>query len=323
MKYITNPINAFLLIKRASSDITIIEKRFSEQSNDFLTKIKHLQPEDDDLEGAVEGLIRLEIIYRLKSIDFARGIIDGTKTRAEMTAHDLFVIGEVTYKITGKDYFAEDYLLMSWEMIQKGLDVDEEVNVNKLLLILTSIYQRNGDYVKALATTINLIERNPGNEEYMNLKNVVEKEFNTHGTSNIIKADPYSDYFPRDGNYQVYKEEILYSQVCRGNLTKSPQEASKLKCRYTSTSAFSKLARFKVEEANLDPYVVLFIDVVSDSEIEFLKEVTKPATTRAKTFGPTLATTKSNIRVAKLASFFDNAFDVTKKLAIRVEVSFD
>lgn len=75
----TIPLN-FLKIKRATADIKSIENRFLSE---------HFLPEDKDLLGVVEGLLRLQFFYKMKTKDLVDGIIDGEQKRPR---HYLFVI---------------------------------------------------------------------------------------------------------------------------------------------------------------------------------------------------------------------------------------
>lgn len=69
----------------------------------------------------------------------------------------------------------------------------------------------------------------------------------------------------------------IYEKLCNGEIERDPQTLAKLKCRYdTDGSPYSKIAPFKLEEASLNPYIVIYHNVISDQEIEVLKELTKP-----------------------------------------------
>lgn len=103
--------------------------------------------------------------------------------------------------------------------------------------------------------------------------------------SALLNDDSKEDTFveeERDGRYTLIKEFKLISQACSNKLKRSDKELSKLRCRLTSNSAFSKLAPFKVEEANLDPYIVVYHDVISDDEIEVFKKYSKSSLVRAQ-----------------------------------------
>lgn len=322
MKYITNPLNAYLMIKRATSDIQLIAKRFPEASKQLMEKIKIIQPEPDDLTGAVEGLLRAQFIYKLKSADFAKGVIDEIKTRKAMSPHDLYVIGLEAFKFSQEDYFTKEYLHMAWDQVKQGLDPDEEVEEVVLLGNLVTSYKRTGDYTKALMFMKKLMKKGQIMEELEPIVASLKKSHEQFGDSKKEERNPFSDNFVKNGYYSEEKEEILYSQVCRGNVTKSPKELSKLHCRYISNSPFSKLAPFKIEEANLEPYLILFVDVLSEYEMEFLKNASKPKVERAKTLTPSLEGQKSSLRVAQNSWHYDTDHELIRKLTLRIEVSF-
>lgn len=69
---------------------------------------------------------------------------------------------------------------------------------------------------------------------------------------------------------------VAYKKLCRGDSMQDPKLLSQLKCRYVSNnSPFLKIAPFKLEEANLKPYIVVYHDVMYDREIEKIREKSK------------------------------------------------
>lgn len=81
------------------------------------------------------------------------------------------------------------------------------------------------------------------------------------------------------GKRTVYtaKERRNYEMLCRGEIKPHIKITSQLKCRYvTNRSPFLKIAPLKLEEASLDPYIVVYHDVIYDSEIEIIKQMAKP-----------------------------------------------
>lgn len=319
-RYISNPLNSFLLIKRLTAELELIENLFPEESEEFFKDIKNLRPEKIDLSGAVEGLLRLQTVYKLKSDDFAKGIIDEEITRSALSPHDLFVIGEEAFKLKEQDFFVKEYLNLAWDMIEKKFDADQEVDLNDLLFYLTTSYNRTGDYANAIKTFERFILNNPDYEEGSKVKQALADNLQKHGNSKLSLIDPYVEDFAKDGHFTKEKEFILYRQACRRVLKKRLKEQAELQCRYVSNSAFSVLARFKIEEVNLDPLIVLFIDVISDAEIEILKNLTKPAIDRAQTGSDVQESIKSSFRVSKSAGHKDRKHKVLQKLSRRVEV---
>ncbi len=69
----------------------------------------------------------------------------------------------------------------------------------------------------------------------------------------------------------------MYEKACRGELSPTEEVKAKLKCRYvTNNVPFLKIAPLKLEEAYLDPYIVVYHDVMYDNEIETIKKLAKP-----------------------------------------------
>lgn len=113
--------------------------------------------------------------------------------------------------------------------------------------------------------------------------------------------------------YYTYNtnEKKVYEMLCRGEVTKTPRQLAQLKCKYvTNKSAFLKIAPLKLEEANLQPYIVLYHDVMYDSEIEVLKQMAKPRVMIVQPFD--LFTSHSLSRLIQvISSFFRIAIAVS------------
>lgn len=76
--------------------------------------------------------------------------------------------------------------------------------------------------------------------------------------------------------YTSYERQ-MYEKLCRGEVKPEPQLLAKLKCRYvTEKSPFLTIAPLKLEEASLNPYIVVYHDVIYDDEIELIKRMAKP-----------------------------------------------
>jgi hypothetical protein len=72
-------------------------------------------------------------------------------------------------------------------------------------------------------------------------------------------------------------ERDVYEMHCRLEHVMPAAVASKLKCRYTDRgNAFLRLARVKEEEAYLKPLILIYHDVIYDSEIETIKKLSVP-----------------------------------------------
>lgn len=191
--------------------------------------------------------------------------------------------------------------------------MDSDIDEDQLLDLLTTSHYQTPDYPSA-------IENLPiHNTSYPNISNC-DNQKNYSQCEMLSKNDPTSEMYERNQRFSQRKENILYSQVCRGSLTKSSKELAQLRCHYSSDNSCSLIGPFKIEEANLDPYITLIIDVVFDSEIEFLKNSSTQKLTRAKVYAQNSSISQTSQRVAKMTTFFDHDHEIIARISKRLEV---
>lgn len=135
--------------------------------------------------------------------------------------------------------------------------------------------------------TNELLELDPDHERANGNKRFYEKEIAKMAeekADKLLRGDngsPELDAQPADlgtstGVYTSH-ERKSYEKLCRGEVQRDPKLIAQLKCRYVSTnSPFLKIAPLKLEEINLKPYIVVYHDVIYDSEIEEIKQMAKP-----------------------------------------------
>lgn len=71
-------------------------------------------------------------------------------------------------------------------------------------------------------------------------------------------------------------QKIRYEKLCREDIKLTPKQKAPLRCRYVSNRPYLRIAPLKLEEAFLDPYIVTYIDVLYDSEIQTIKQLAQP-----------------------------------------------
>jgi prolyl 4-hydroxylase len=98
------------MIKRTSEDIDLYSNQINFIVARFQESIRDIKSSQNDLLGAVDGLLRLQSIYHLKTEDLANGIIDGAVTNEKMTAHELFTIASKARELQERGYLADEYL---------------------------------------------------------------------------------------------------------------------------------------------------------------------------------------------------------------------
>lgn len=84
-QYLSNPINAYLLVKRLTTDWKRIEELITEDvGKTFVANITNSRsdlkfPTDEDLNGAAVALMRLQDTYKLETAQVARGVLNGVQ----------------------------------------------------------------------------------------------------------------------------------------------------------------------------------------------------------------------------------------------------
>lgn len=106
--YLLNPINAYLLTKRLTSDWRDIEQIMSmDVGTQFIQNVTNYRdilkfPTEEDLTGAANALIRLQETYNLDTASLARGELNGVQYSTAMSSEDCFEIGRQMYN--NRDY---------------------------------------------------------------------------------------------------------------------------------------------------------------------------------------------------------------------------
>ena len=304
--YISNPLHAFLLIKRFTNDSFLIKEKIVMSNARFNSQTSSLSLSKIDLQGAVEGLDRLQMAYDLKTEDFTAGIIDGDKYNVSLSAHDLYVIAVELFN--GKRFsrsleYLEEALIKAKESVEFI-----EVSEANILLVMAEVYQEIGNYEKAIQTIDKVLKLRPEN-----MKDLIQKREDLQ-----LKLREEKVIVP-----QTPKEKLelrLTRKVCNGDVHRSNAHLSELHCRYESKSAFSKIAPYKLEEQHLDPLIVIYHDIISDNDIKIVKQLATDKLYQSVVFSDTgELLISSNIRISEVAWFEDESHQVIERLSKRIE----
>lgn len=219
------------MIKRLASDYELLYNRFTSDIDTFKEKMKQIVfVGDADLLSAIDGLFTLQRVYKLKTFDLAKGIIDDRATRKRLTAHDMYVLGFEGVQTDHHFYFGREFLRLAFRRIGKGRDEFEEVNEDELRQTL-------------------------------------------EGLESIVGLNPYQEEFDENVRLTDQNPQMLTEMVCRGELVKRSVETKDLQCRLVSNSPLTRISPFRVEEANFNPQILIFHDVLSNGDIDSLKNV--------------------------------------------------
>ncbi|CAB3409489.1 unnamed protein product [Caenorhabditis bovis] len=281
-EFVTNPINAYLLIKRLTTEWKKVENiMMNNRADTFIKNITENRvrsqvkfPGQEDLSGAAVALLRLQDTYKLDTHDLANGIIGGEKVSHKLSGHDIFEVGRAAYN--QKDY----YHTLMW--MQEALNKIENENPptveeSEILEYLAYALYQQGNVRRALALTKRLAKIAP---------NHPRAKGNVKWYEDMLQGKDMQGELPPIVNKRVEFDGIVerdaYEALCRGEIPPmEPNMARKLKCYLKRDRPFLKLAPIKVEILRYDPIAVLFKDVISDSEIEVVKELASPKLKRA------------------------------------------
>lgn len=292
--YLLNPINAYLLTKRLTSDWRDIEQVMTiDVGTQFLYNISDYRnvmkfPTDEDLAGAAFALIRLQDTYGMRTEDLAGGKLNGIQFSSEMSSEDCFEIGRQTYLNAD---FHHTILWMNEAL--KRINNHSQLTRADVLEYLAFSTFKQGNVREALDMTNELLRLAPNHQRARGNKNYYEKELMNLNQKALLRGDDGSDSVPQDnslefqhimGSPHTYDlpERKMYELTCRGEMRPPESIIKQLFCRYvTNGIPFLIIAPLKQEQMYIDPYIVVYHDVMYDSEIEVIKELAKPRFRRA------------------------------------------
>uniref|UniRef100_A0A182PPX1 procollagen-proline 4-dioxygenase n=1 Tax=Anopheles epiroticus TaxID=199890 RepID=A0A182PPX1_9DIPT len=332
--YLSNPVNAFLLTKRLTTDWRYVEnlmtyevgKEFLENVTSYRSVLKF--PSDEDLNGAAVALMRLQDTYNLDTAALARGMLNGVQYSTELSAGDCFELGRQSY-LNG-DYY-HTVLWMREAMDRLTSEVNRTATKEDVLEYLAFSTFKQGNIQTALLMTEELLELVPDHERAVSNKAYYEKELQKEAQQKILRGDDGSEEVPIDTTTKIQKggaahvynsnERKLYEQLCRGEQQPPIELRSKLVCRYTTNSSpFLRIGPLKLEEAYLRPYIVIYHDVMSDREIERIKQYARPRFRRATVQNYKTGELEfANYRISKSAWLKDAEDEMIRTISRRVE----
>ncbi|KYO20259.1 prolyl 4-hydroxylase subunit alpha-1 isoform B [Alligator mississippiensis] len=307
--YLAHPVNAYKLVKRLNTEWLELENLvLQDTTNGFIANLtiqRQFFPTEEDETGAAKALMRLQDTYKLDPETISKGVLPGTKYRSSLTVDDCFGMGKTAYN--DGDYY---HTVLWMQQALKQHEEGEESSITKaeILDYLSYAVFQLGDLRRAMELTRRLVsldsthERAGSNLRYF--EKLLEKERmatllneTSTRTEPVMQGGVYErppDYLP---------ERDIYEGLCRGEGVKmTPRRQKRLFCRYHDGNRNPHLliAPFKEEDEWDSPHIVRYYDVMSDEEIEKIKELAKPRLARATVRDPkTGVLTVASYRVSK------------------------
>uniref|UniRef100_A0A8C0FBP9 procollagen-proline 4-dioxygenase n=1 Tax=Bubo bubo TaxID=30461 RepID=A0A8C0FBP9_BUBBB len=254
---------------------------------------------------------------------------NGTKYRSSLTVGDCFGMGKTAYN--DGDYY---HTVLWMEQALKQHDEGEDTTVSKVEILdyLSYAVFQFGDLHRAMELTRRLIsldsahERAGSNLRYFEKllekeREEEEKEKSVNKTNTTTEPVVQSGAYERPLDY--LPERDIYEALCRGEGVKmTPRRQKRLFCRYHDGNRNPHLliAPFKEEDEWDSPHIVRYYDVMSDEEIEKIKQLAKPRLARATVRDPkTGVLTVASYRVSKSSWLEEDDDPVVAKVNQRMQ----
>ncbi|XP_030369286.1 prolyl 4-hydroxylase subunit alpha-1 [Scaptodrosophila lebanonensis] len=282
--YFQSPLNKFVLTKRLTLDWQRVENLMSTETGSMalgrLHKLRRNKrmPSSGEVAGAIDGLLRLQYIYRLPTKDIAAGILDGVPYGTELDAQLCLDIGRQALQ-DRKTLLAHSWALEARQRLnEESLELQPQI-----LALLVETKVELEDFQGANSTYHELIELQPASEQHA-------KNYETFMQANKDKLSQSKnitdEHDPVPEDFTGLPDDILYRYTCSGHIRPPPAEFRDLRCGFMSeTHPFLILAPLKVEELQREPLLVVYHDVIYQGEIDIIKNLTKNRFERAQVMG--------------------------------------
>ncbi|XP_033732613.1 prolyl 4-hydroxylase subunit alpha-1-like [Pecten maximus] len=281
-----NPVSVYKFTKVYTDEwdetFAAYKQNSHQEALDEILKLKKTyMPGQEDMNGVTDGLARLIGTYKISASEIANGTIKGIHT-GELTAHDCNSIAQ-DFHTREFTQLALDWYDVAIEKIQK--EVSEMVPTscqNETCLDWTE------NYVKMSITNIKisrdlaveLLQKQMRNFT-IDLQALLEEQEDDKELQESMEAEIMAMH--NDGSIQFYGKELIrnvhtkrsYEKLCRGAVESRVKDPS-LVCSYVNNDNHPLLLiqPAKIEYLSWSPYIVIYHDIMSDSETTTLQNLT-------------------------------------------------
>lgn len=281
--HVSNPINAFLVVKRFTADWDRVMDKFmrTNSTNEFLhnmtLKLEYF-PSYDDLNGAAMALLRLQDMYALSTHDLVRGDVHSPSDSLPMTASDCFEIGRLAY-LDSDFYHTVLWMRAALRLLDDDKHSQDFHRAYVLDYLAYATFMQDNVH-EALKLSEEILQLDPSNERVLN---------NTlHYVQMIAQQEADGATLPTDiknvrqvAQHRLTDEFITYERLCRGENTHELSGSTHLTCQLRRHHPIFYIRPLKEEVVHLEPRIVLFHDVLTAVNIDNIKQLATPLLNRA------------------------------------------
>ncbi|XP_034126995.1 prolyl 4-hydroxylase subunit alpha-2 [Drosophila guanche] len=315
--YFESPLNQYLLSKRLTVDWRRVENLMDADTGqkplERLLKLRRSpsMPNASELEGAIDGLLRLQFVYRLEAKHLAKGILDGVNHGTHLSPEHCLDIARLALR-DQHPRLAHAWLLEAKERLPQQPELHPQI-----LALLVQAKAELGDFLGVNGTYQELLNLQPASEEHA--RNYEQFMRNHAGTDGLYESKIIEEHAPIPEDPSQLDEFQAYSLTCSGHRRLTAGEERHLRCGYmTETHPFLLLAPLKAEELSHDPLLVLYHDVIYQSEIDTIRKLTTNKIRRATVLG-TKQSVVSNVRTSQITFIPKTEHQVLQTIDRRVE----
>jgi len=331
LKYLGNPVNSYLIIKRFTSGwkelasrLQIDDSRIEEINSLLSANEHHLPTYKTDLLGATASIFRLQDTYEITAREISDGKIkDVSKSAHQMTAEDCINIAN--YAHLAKRYVRMQEWSKEAERIMDDASLSDRIgNATRLsvyeLIGWTAYLSNNLEEASKYAKLV--LEIDPKNEAA--IKN--EEFYQFYKIENIENWLTEEQWDFAEAQKDLTNFQIgTFVELCQ--MRKTPvkvKDTSKLVCYYKKEEPVFRLKPMRVTRVHDNPEILIFHNVLNNEEIQTLKKLATPYLQQAQVVDPEINghIGEANYRIAKtmfLMDVFPGVKQIDKKLNLRFE----
>ncbi|KAH8417495.1 hypothetical protein KR222_001153 [Zaprionus bogoriensis] len=305
--YLSNPLNAFGLIRRMHEDWThwqqYMEQPVGAQQLDYIKQQRENLPSGTDLEEAATAIGRIQTTYGLNVSDMVKGRLNGRQYNVSLNALDCYAMGKFNFdQLRFADATQWIYEAIEWLNHNPNFPQPLTIDRAEVLHVYAEAFIKLNRYTDALSVINTALTVARDNVKLWLRKSEIET---------LIRTEP--DVKPKP----VLSMVGSYEMGCRGKY----RQQSQLHCVYNNTnSPFLRLAPLKMELLSLDPYMVLYHDVLSSTEISQMQSMAVSELKRATVFNHKEGRSRVvKTRTSKVAWFPDIYNELTERVNKRIE----
>ncbi|KAL5963355.1 Prolyl 4-hydroxylase subunit alpha-2 [Taenia solium] len=275
-------------------------------------------PDDNDVLGALNAIIRLQQTYKIPATDVAEGRILPSSPSPQLTDLQCMRLGIFAYELGDYGCAMDWYRLVLDRLDQR---IERLYNTSDSPISHVMVYDhlsyalgRAGRYKEALEVTNKLLREDPTSRNGARSKAFYEMELIRFNGEDPPHND---DESPRADD----SEATIFDDLCRKADMELPPDHY-LSCHYSTPHVFFTLAPLKEEVLQLDPPILLWHDFVTQNEVDQIIEIAKPRLKRALVRNPTSgALEAAPYRVTKNVWLPDDMNTLTKNINSRIRMA--